>query len=64
MSEEKKNEVLEKELDDSELDGVAGGMSTMNGPLGVSNIQSHMQSHLRVKDDKTGMPDSHIKSGF
>ena len=52
MSEEKKNEVLEQdELNESELDGVAGGMSTINDPLGVSNIQSRIQSNIRVKND-------------
>ena len=48
MSEEKKNEVLEQnELDESELDGVAGGMSTTDSQLGMNKFASN----ARVKDD-------------
>lgn len=48
MSEEKKNEVLEQgELNESELDGVAGGMSTANNTVGVSNLVKNSR-----KDDK------------
>ena len=48
MSEEKKNEVLEQgELNESELDGVAGGMATPDSPLGMSKFSPN----ARVKDD-------------
>ena len=47
MSEEKKNEVLEQnELDESELDGVAGGMATGN-----TGVMNKFSSNARVKDD-------------
>ena len=49
MSEEKKNEVLEQnELNESELDGVAGGMATGN-PMGMNKFSSN----ARVKEDGT-----------
>ena len=38
MSEEKKNEVLEQnELNESELNGVAGGMANANNATGVND---------------------------
>ena len=50
MSEEKKNEVLEQnELNESELDGVAGGMATPDSPLGMNKFSSN----ARVKEEGT-----------
>ena len=49
MSEEKKNEVLEQnELNESELDGVAGGMATGN-QMGMNKFSSN----ARVKEEGT-----------
>lgn len=47
MSEEKKNEVLEQgELNESELEGVAGGLSTVKSNLGANNLVSNIANNL------------------
>ena len=47
MSEEKKNEVLEQgELNESELEGVAGGLSTVNNAIGANKLVSNIANNL------------------
>ena len=64
MSEEKKNEVLQdKALDDSELDGVAGGASAAVNLANMNNyapfLASNFASNFAAQDDgKIGGPGS------
>ena len=51
MSEEKKNEVLEQgEVNESELDGVAGGMSTADDTVGMNDLVSNISSENNGTD--------------
>ena len=65
MSEEKKNEVMNQELDESELDSVAGGMNVENAAVNVRNSAFNARNAaVNARNSAVNAQNSAVNSSF